>query len=58
MTPNPALRTGLAVYGLDPNARGADWNEATISYLTAPGITPDADVGTKDFAADLLFLAL
>jgi hypothetical protein len=53
VTPNPDVRTGLAVYGLDPML---DWQEDTITYLNAPGITLDGDVGTKDFNSDLTFL--
>ena len=53
ITPNPAVRTGLAVYGLNP---ALDWSEDTINYLNAPGITFDGDVGTKDFNSDLTFL--
>jgi hypothetical protein len=55
VTPNPAIRTGLAVYGLT-NAALGNWDEATITYLNAPGITFDGDVGTKDFNSDLTFL--
>jgi hypothetical protein len=56
VTPNPGTRTGLAIYGLDPNAAGADWAEDAITYNTAPGIMPDLDVGTKDFTSDLTLL--
>jgi hypothetical protein len=56
VTPNPNVRTGLAVYGLDPGADRADWDENTITYLNAPGISFDGDVGTKDFNSDLTFL--
>ena len=52
-TPNPNIRTGLAVYGL---ATTQTWAEDTITYDTAPGITPDFDIGTKDFNSDLTFL--
>ncbi|MEZ6190526.1 MAG: hypothetical protein R3C45_04465 [Phycisphaerales bacterium] len=55
ITPNPAIRTGLAIYGLN-NAALENWDENTITYLTAPGITFDGDVGTKDFNSDLTFL--
>lgn len=54
-TPNPDIRTGIAVYGLNNAALGG-WNESTITYLNAPGITFDGDVGTKDFNSDLTFL--
>jgi hypothetical protein len=53
ITPNPAIRTGMAIYGLDPTM---NWSEDTISYLTAPGLTPDGDVGTVDVNSDLTFL--
>lgn len=55
VTPNPAVRTGLAIYGLT-NAGLSNWDESTITYLNAPGITFDGDVGTKDFNGDLTFL--
>lgn len=55
ITPNPAIRTGLAIYGLN-NADLGGWDENTITYLNAPGITFDGDVGTKDFNSDLTFL--
>ncbi|HNO77710.1 MAG TPA: hypothetical protein PKN33_06575 [Phycisphaerae bacterium] len=55
ITPNPSVRTGLAVYGLT-NDSLSNWNESTITYLNAPGITFDGDVGTKDFNSDLTFL--
>ena len=54
LTPNAQLRTGLAIYGLTPSR--SIWSEDTITYLTAPGITYDGDVGTKDFNSDLVFL--
>ena len=53
VTPNPEIRTGLAVYGLDSQIT---WAENTITYLNAPGITFDGDVGTRDFNSDLIFL--
>lgn len=56
MTPDPTFRTGISVYGLDPLAAGADWDESTIAYDNAPGITPDGDVGTRDLNGDLVFL--
>lgn len=56
ITPNPDVRTGLAIYGLKPDAVRGDWDESTITYLNAPGITYDGDVGTKDFNSDLVFL--
>lgn len=55
ITPNPAIRTGLAIYGLN-NAALGNWDENVITYLNAPGITFDGDVGTKDFNSDLTFL--
>jgi hypothetical protein len=55
VTPNPAIRTGMAIYGLN-NAALGNWDESTITYLNAPGITFDGDVGTKDFNSDLTFL--
>ncbi len=53
ITPNPAIRTGLAIYGLDPSKT---WSEDAITYLTAPGITFDGDIGTVDLNDDLTFL--
>ena len=55
VTPNPAIRTGMAIYALNNFALGG-WDESTITYLNAPGITFDGDVGTKDFNSDLTFL--
>ncbi|QDV74419.1 hypothetical protein [Botrimarina mediterranea] len=54
-TPNPALRTGMAFYGL---ASGQTWDESTITYANAPGINfpGDANVGTRDLNSDLTFL--
>jgi hypothetical protein len=54
-TPNPALRTGLAFYGLDRDDPGNTWAEGTITYLSAPGLgsplSPGGDFtnGTKDY---------
>jgi len=53
ITPNPAVRTGLAIYGLAP---GIDWQENSITYLTAPGLFFDGDVGSVDVTSDLTFL--
>lgn len=57
VTPNPNVRTGIAIYGLNKQALG-NWDESTITYLNAPGITFDGDVGTKDWNADLTFLGV
>ena len=54
-TPNSDIRTGMAIYGLNNSSLGG-WDESTITYLNAPGITFDGDVGTKDFNSDLTFL--
>jgi hypothetical protein len=56
VTPDPTVRTGLTIYGLDPLAAGADWDEATITYSNAPGLTPDGDIGTRDVNSDLIHL--
>lgn len=53
ITPDPDVRTGLAIYGL---TSGDTWAEDEITYLNAPGIDFDGDVGTKDFTDDLRFL--
>jgi len=53
-TPDLATRTGMALFGLDPMAPGAAWDELTIAYENAPGLTPDGDVGTRDQSADLI----
>jgi hypothetical protein len=50
-TPNLSYRTGLAIYGLNPT--NAVWNEATITYANAPGLTTDTNNGTKDFNSSL-----
>lgn len=48
------FRTGLAFYGLDRDHAGNSWSEATITYLTAPGMDNggiaggDFNNGTKD----------
>ncbi|HEX6961680.1 MAG TPA: PEP-CTERM sorting domain-containing protein, partial [Lacipirellula sp.] len=48
------FRTGIAFYGLDRDHAGNNWDEATITYLTAPGMdnggAPGGDFnnGTKD----------
>ncbi len=49
-TPNMDFRTGLAIYGLDRDNAGNTWDEATITYLTAPGMNNGGDFnnGTKD----------
>lgn len=56
-TPNSDVRTGMAIYGLSNFALG-NWDENAITYLTAPGITFDGDVGTKDFNKDLTLLGV
>lgn len=43
---------GLQYYGIP----GASFNELTLTYLNAPGLTFDGDVGTKDFNGDAMFL--
>lgn len=45
-------QNGLEYYGVP----GASFNEVTITYLNAPGMTFDGNVGTKDFNASALFL--
>lgn len=40
VTPNPSIRTGLAVYGLNPTL--GSWSESLITYINAPGITFDS----------------
>lgn len=47
-TPNPDFRTGLAFFGLHPDDPGNSWTESGITYLTAPGLIPDFNNGTKD----------
>lgn len=44
----PDRYTGLQYYVLDPNNAGADWDESTITPLTAPGYLPDGNFGTHD----------
>ncbi len=48
-TPNPDFRTGMAFFGLHPDHDGNSWTEAGITYLTAPGLNPDFNNGTKDY---------
>jgi len=47
---NIDFRTGIAFYGLDRDDPGNAWSEATITYLTAPGLASGGDFnnGTKD----------
>ena len=45
-------QNGLQYYGIG----GAMFDEATITYNNAPGMTPDRDVGTKDFNASAVLL--
>ena len=45
----------LDLYGLTNFGLG-DWQEDTITYYNAPGVTPDFDIGTKDFNDDLTLL--
>ena len=47
---NMDFRTGIAFYGLDRDNSGNSWSEATITYLTAPGMAGGGDFnnGTKD----------
>lgn len=47
-TPNPDFRTGMAFFGLHPDHAGNNWTEGGITYLTAPGLIPDFNNGTKD----------
>jgi len=44
---------GLNIYALNT---ALTWDENTITYLNAPGITFDGNVGTKDFNSDLTLL--
>lgn len=47
-TPNPDFRTGLSFFGLHPDDAGNNWSEGLITYVNAPGLLPDFNVGTKD----------
>lgn len=55
-TPDPDRHPALQIYGLDPTAPGAAWDESTVTYATAPGLDFDGDTATKDFNSDALFL--
>lgn len=57
-TTNNTGNTGLTYYVLDPNHAGAAWGETTITYNNAPGLTPDANVTTKDYNTSLGNLTL
>lgn len=46
--PGSGVRAGLNVWGLDPADPGNSWDEATINYLTAPGIDFDFELGESD----------
>jgi hypothetical protein len=51
-TPDFSFRTGIAFYGVNRALPGGStWDEATITYQTAPGLAGggDFDNGTKDF---------
>ncbi|MCA9184778.1 MAG: PEP-CTERM sorting domain-containing protein [Pirellulaceae bacterium] len=53
----PSKRAGLAYYALDYNNDALNaWDEATITYNTAPGLSLDGDVGTKDYNSQLTLL--
>lgn len=52
MLPPDYGMNGIEFYGI----AGASFNENTITYANAPGITPDGDVGTKDFDASATLL--
>jgi len=46
-TPDLSYRVGLHVFGLHPTVPA--WNEATITYNSAPGLAPDTNsIGNKD----------
>ena len=45
-------QNGLEYYGIP----GATFDESTLTYLTAPGITLDGNVGTKDFNSSAVFI--
>jgi len=45
-------QNGLNYFGIP----GANFNESTITYLNAPGLTPDFNVGTADWNASAMFL--
>lgn len=55
-TPAPDSHPALQIYGLDPTAPGNAWDESTINYMNAPGLTFDGNVNTKDFNSDLVLL--
>lgn len=46
----------LRVYGLKHDVPGQDWDETSISFDTAPGVTFDADSGTRSLNEDELLL--
>lgn len=53
------VRYGLQFHGLNPSAAGQDWNESTVSFQNAPGLTYDAGdnttptgLGTPGYNAD------
>lgn len=51
-TPETGTQFGLSYYGLSTTAAGQTWSEDTVTYATAPGLTLDSDVATKDYNAD------
>lgn len=46
----------LRVYGLEHEATGQDWSEATVSFDTAPGVVFDSNSGTRSLKMDDLLL--
>jgi hypothetical protein len=55
---NPAtgVQFGLEYYGLNTSAAGQNWDEGNVTYQTAPGLTNDSNVLTKDFNSDTTLL--
>jgi PEP-CTERM motif len=58
-TPGPpptGTQFGLEYHALNLTAPGQNWDEATVTYTTAPGLTLDSNVVTKDYNADTTLL--
>ena len=55
-TPETGTQFGLSYYGLSTTAADQTWAEATVTYATAPGLTLDSNVATKDYNADTTHL--
>lgn len=54
--PANGTQFGLHYYGLKTTAANQNWDESTVTYTTAPGLTFDDNVATKDYNSDATHL--